>query len=197
MKKTILSVALAVCAILTVSAQKPTFGVKGGLNFANLTNNEDSKRLVSGHIGGFVNFEIAKNLSIQPEILYSGQGSKYDGNDIEDETSIKTKYINIPVMVQYRFIPELFVEAGPQIGFMTAAKGEVGKISVDIKDQMKAIDFSLGLGVGYQFPIGIGVSARYMFGLSNVIDNDETGDPEKYKNTVGQIGVFYTFRFKK
>jgi hypothetical protein len=190
MKKTILTILLAT-GIFTVEAQTLSFGVKGGLNVAKLTNTDHSKPRTSAFIGLFTNIAFDKKLSIQPELAYSGQGTKYD-DFFNIKTTVKLAYINIPVMVQYRIVPAFYLEAGPQLGFLTSAKHRSGRLDVDIKDDYKSVEFGLGFGLGYQFPIGVGIGARYMFGLSNAFDLGEI----VHKNAVAQAGVFYTFHYK-
>lgn len=190
MKKTILTILLAT-GIFTVQAQTFSFGVKGGLNIAKLTNTDRSKPRTSAFIGLFTNIAFDKKLSIQPELAYSGQGTKYE-DFFNIKSTTKLGYINIPVMVQYRLVPEFYLEAGPQFGFLTSAKLKTGNLELDVKDQHKSVDFGLGFGLGYQFPIGVGIGARYMFGLSNAFD---LGDIV-HKNSVAQVGVFYTFHYK-
>lgn len=189
MKKVILTVAIA-CAVLSAQAQKVSFGVKSGLNISRVTKWDGANSRASVHAGGFVNIGLVKNLSLQPELLYSGQGFKY--KPLNAEAVTRLHYINVPVMVQYRFIPEFFVEAGPQLGFLVAARQKVGDVLVDIKDSAKGVDAGIGFGAGYQFPMGIGVSARYMFGLTRVFEDTY----ESNKNAVAQVGLFYTIKTK-
>lgn len=189
MKKVILTVAI-VCAVISAQAQKVSFGVKSGLNISRVTKWDGANSRASVYAGGFVNIGLVKNLSLQPELLYSGQGFKY--KPLNAEAITRLHYINVPVMVQYRFIPEFFVEAGPQMGFLVAARQKVGDVLVDIKDGSKGVDAGIGFGAGYQFPMGIGVSARYMFGLTRVFEDTY----ESNKNAVAQVGLFYTIKTK-
>ena len=191
MKKVILTVAIAACAMFSVQAQKVSFGVKGGLNNSRVTSWDGAKSRTSVYAGGFVNIGLVKNLSLQPELLYSGQGFKY--RPLNAEAITRLHYINVPVMVQYRFIPEFFVEAGPQLGFLVAARQKVGDVLVDIKDDTKGVDFGMNFGAGYQFPMGIGVSVRYTLGLTRVFE----GTYESNKSSVVQAGLFYTIKTKK
>jgi hypothetical protein len=192
MKKILLIVIIVSSAFFTVKAQDVTFGVKGGLNIAKLTNLDNTKVRPSVYVGGLVNIAFNESLSIQPELLYSGQGDKYEVNTIT--ITDKVNYINLPVMMQYRIVPEFYLEAGAQVGFLVASKTKSGKITLDVKDQTSSADFGLGFGVGYQFPIGLGIGARYMFGMFNVYkDNSGTFNGTDTKNSVAQIGVFYTF----
>lgn len=191
MKKSILTVLLALCAIAGVNAQTLTFGVKGGLNVAKLTNLDDSHTRASIYAGGFANFAVNDMFAIQPELLYSGQGFYY--RDImNNKFTTKLGYINLPVMFQVHLVEEFFLEAGPQVGFLASSKVKAEKVTVDTKDDMTTADFGLGFGLGYQFPVGVGVTARYMFGLTDVYKNAT----DAHKNSVASIGLSYTFNKK-
>lgn len=178
---------------INASAQEISFGAKGGLNIAKVSNTIfDEETRAAVYLGGFARVGLNENWSIQPELLYSGQGFKYDV-PILGEYKVRLNYINLPVMVQYHFIPEFHVEAGPQLGFLVAAKNIHGKTTVDIKDQTKGVDFGLGFGFGYETDFGLGIGGRYNFGLTDVFESDKS-----QKNSVAQIGLYYTFgKFKK
>ncbi|WP_212002876.1 porin family protein [Chitinophaga sp. HK235] len=191
MKKLILSGILAIGSVLAVNAQTVKFGVKGGLNLAKLTNTDNAKTRASFYAGGLVNLALNESWAIQPELLYSGQGTKVKTSTILGtlESTVKTDYINIPVMVQYSIVPAFYLEAGPQLGILAGAKQKIGSKSYDVKDQMKGIDFGIGVGFGYKFDMGLGVSGRYNFGLTNIEDSGNGNS----KNSVAQIGLFYMF----
>lgn len=191
MKKLILSGVLAIGTMLAVQAQNVKFGVKGGLNISKLTDTDGSKALAGFHAGGLVNIGLDKSWAIQPELVYSTQGTKAERSVLwlTSSNTVKVNYINVPVMVQYSIVPEFYLEAGPQVGFLTAAKVKSGDVTVDIKDNMQSVDFGLGFGFGYKFDMGLGVNARYNFGLTKVYDSDQVNS----KNSVAQVGVFYTF----
>jgi hypothetical protein len=82
----------------------------------------------------------------------------------------------------------LFIEAGPQVGFLLKAENEDG---VDLKEDMKKTDFGAGAGIGYLSRIGLGLNARYTMGFSNIMEDDSAGDEGKYKNRVLSIGLVY------
>jgi opacity protein-like surface antigen len=99
-------------------------------------------------------------------------------------------------MVKFYPISGLFVEAGPQVGFLISANSkEEGSSTVstitgfdeegdpitttvtttidsdeDVKDAYKTLDFGFNFGAGYDFTENLFVSARYNAGLSNVSD---------------------------
>src|SRR5687768_1293315 len=119
-------------------SQEFQFGIKAGANFSNFTGANDvddleNSTLVGFHAGAYFGFLLGENFSIQPEILFSTQGSKikYAG----DERDYKVSYINLPVLAKYRFKGGFYLEAGPQVGF---------KVSEEVKDT-PIDDFAKGL----------------------------------------------------
>jgi long-subunit fatty acid transport protein len=205
MKKIILS-SLLVLAFGFTYAQKAEFGIKGGLNVANQNYSGDGapspSSIIGFHIGGFVDVKISDKFSIQPELLYSTQGSKfnldvpYDGQDYSTENTFKLAYINIPVMFKYYAAAKFSLEAGPQIGFLVDSKlktNVIGQsVSQDAKDIFESIDFGLNLGAGYDFTKKLSVGIRYNLGLTNVMKT-ESGDNSEVKNSVFSLSVGYKF----
>jgi hypothetical protein len=193
MKKLILSGVLAIGTMLAVQAQNVKFGVKGGLNISKLTAFDDAKTLAGFNVGGLINIGLNESWAIQPELLYSAQGTKTSTSILwglgNVASTTKLGYVNVPVMVQYSIVPAFYVEAGPQLGILTSAKLRINDHTTDIKDDMKSIDFGVGFGFGYKFDMGLGIGGRYNFGLTNVYDADNFD----HKNSVAQIDLFYTF----
>ncbi|MDY0090170.1 MAG: porin family protein [Flavobacteriaceae bacterium] len=207
MKKIILSI-LAVVAFGTANAQDIKFGAKAGLNISNLTGDtEDTKSKIGFHLGGVIEIKITDKFSVQPELLFSTQGAKYEesesfgGESYKYETTMKLNYLNIPIMAKYYVAENFSILAGPQVGFLMSAKAdweetysfggttESDSGEEDVKDFYKGIDFGLNLGLGYDFTENIFVEARYNLGLSNIADVDNY----KEKNSVFQISLGYRF----
>jgi len=177
----------------TVSAQSVNLGIKGGLNVSNVHVDEESEydSKTGLHLGLLGHIHLNDRWGLQPELLFSGQGAKYTTSGVE--TKLKLNYINVPILFQYMFDNGFRLEAGPQVGFLVSAKSEANDVSVDMKDQLKGVDFGVGLGLGYiHVPTGFGVDARYNLGVSNVNEDDEN----KFMNRVFQLGVFYQFKHR-
>ena len=191
MKKHLLSL-LFIAAASMAYAQEFAIGIKGGPNFANidtdasLADNYDAR--TGFHLGAFVQFR-GERVGIQPEILFSQQGStlKYSGSpDIKSNFS----YVNIPVVVKLYTIAGINLQVGPQIGFLTTAEVD----DQDVKDQLKKTDFSLALGAGWDLPFGLTIDGRYNLGLSDINDSVGQGSGASVgtiKNQVWQISVGY------
>ncbi len=205
MKKIILS-SLFVLAVSFTYAQKAEFGIKGGLNVANQNYSGDGapspSAIIGFHVGGFADIKISEKFSIQPELLYSTQGSKFNllvntnGSNYDTENTFLLSYINIPVMFKYYATEKFSLEAGPQIGFMVDSKLKtdvIGQsVTQDAKDLFESVDFGLNLGAGYDITKKISAGIRYNFGLTNVMKT-ESGDNSEIKNSVFSLSVGYKF----
>lgn len=202
MKKLVLA-ALAVFAIgnSAFAQQEVKFGPKAGVNFANLSGQDDSNMLTGFHVGAVVEIKFNEKFSVQPEVLYSAQGSKYEiSNSIGSyKATQKLDYINVPIMAKYYVAEGFSVEAGPQVGFLTKAEltqeGNVagivnGESTRDNKDTYNSVDFGVNFGLAYDLPAGLFFNARYNLGLSDVV-KDNNGDA--IKNNVIQVGLGYKF----
>ena len=169
-------------------AQKFQFGAKAGMNISNFTGGdfEDVKKkaLLGFHGGVFLRFHIS-GFAIQPEAMISTQGAKIDS--VSGSYDWKLTYINVPVMAQYRFPGGLYMEAGPQVGFIVDDQIE----NETIKNFVNDLDLSLAAGFGYRGKKGLGIGARYTFGLSKIGDFEPTGgiDPD-FKNGVIQFSIY-------
>ena len=174
----------------------PRFGAKAGANFSDITGPDvDSfKGKTSFHVGGVAEIPVSDDFAVQPELIYSEQGSDYEEESFEGTVSVN--YLNIPVMAKFQVAEGLSVEAGPQIGFLLSAKDEYtysgGSEEMDIKNDLKGTDFGINLGLGYELDNGLNFNARYNLGLSNANDGDFDGGAE-YKNGVFQIGIGFFF----
>lgn len=178
------------------NAQSTRFGVKGGLNISNFTGyQEDVKSLAGFHIGGFAEIKVAKKFAIQPEFLFSTQGTTIEGYNGDSNTNVKVNYLNIPILAKYYITDAFSIEAGPQIGFLLSAKSR----GEDINDLFKSTDYGLNLGIGYDFTENFALGLRYTIGLSDIADipDDSQDYPFAYnanfKNSNFALSLAYKF----
>ncbi|WP_294241588.1 porin family protein [uncultured Chryseobacterium sp.] len=168
------------------SASPVRFGLKAGLNVATISS-DDAKAKAGIYGGVFANIPVAGNFSLQPEVLYSGMGAKNKDNP---GIRLNLDYISVPVMVQYNIYPAVFLEAGPQFSFAIDKRVKNDTRSMDATRVYNGFDFGLGLGAGYYFEQGFGVTVRYVAGLTNIIENSQ-GDA--IRNSLFQVGIAYKF----
>lgn len=207
MKKFILLI-VVFFAFSTMFSQGIIFGVKAGVNLANLNSsvsefNDEFEMRTAFHVGGVADVSISEQFSLQPELIYSSVGTKFE----ESEGGVTAKfqsiinYLSIPFMAKYYVAEGFSLQAGPQVGFVLSATDKLeisgagefdGTEEDDIKEDLESIDFGLGFGAAYKMQNGLFFDARYGLGLSNIakeIDNDEW-----VKNNVIQVSVGYMFQ---
>lgn len=174
-------------------AQDVHFGLKAGLNAANLIFKDQGENefKLGVHAGALAHIHIIDKLALQPEIIISTQGGKrFSGN-----TGINTNlnYLNIPVLLQYMFNNGFRLQAGPQVGFMLSAHEKINDKKNNLLQNYRSTDFSLPVGVSYLHSSGLGVDARWVFGLNNI--NDVGNRLPVTRNNVGQLGIFYMLNY--
>lgn len=178
MKKTIVLLVL-LSSMAGLQAQTLKFGLKAGANFANLEgNNVEGSTYTNFHFGALLEIKVLENLSLQPELVYSSQGTKIDEAAFDD---INYNYITVPVLAKFYLTKnKLSFEAGPQFSFL---------VNENVPDQFEGETFEFGLagGLSYKITKSIFVSGRYVAGLT------EAKKDADVKNSVIQFSVGYLF----
>lgn len=184
------------------ASRTPSFGVKGGVNFATVNGGEnfdspDSR--TSFHVGGLAEFPLADIFSLQVEALYSGQGfdADFDGPD-GDKAEFQLDYINVPVLAKFYIVKGLSVEAGPQFSFLVNEEFDLNPNSNDgdIDFNNTALDaenfeFGVAGGLTFQTEFGLFASGRYNYGFTEIFRKSEA--LKDIHNSVFQISVGYKF----
>lgn len=188
--KRLLICGIAATAFFSANAQVD-FGVKAGLNISNFSGSDASgSKAKAGFFAGVASdIKLSDELHLKPELVYSLQGAKGDGST--GSASINANYLNLPIMLAYQFKQGLFIQTGPQIGFLLSANATINGQSGSVKDAFTKTDFSWGFGAGYKVAENIAVDLRYNLGLSKIA----TGGANSH-NTVIQVGVAYYFNNK-
>ena len=182
MKKLFLMAVAALMAITSVKAQNPgEFYLKPmvGGTLATTTGDSDNK-MKFGFVGGFdLGYDFSENFALTLGALYTMQGAK---NDIGGDG--KMDYINVPLLANVYVTKGLAIKAGPQVGFMTRAKLNGG----DIKDLCNKVDFSIPVGLSYEFSDFI-IDARYNIGISKIFKSEASTVSQR--NSVIMLTVGY------
>ncbi len=175
-------------------------GVKAGPNFAKINTDasamENYENRTGFHGGAFVLIKATK-IGIQPEVIFSQQGSKVTINSQDYESNFN--YINIPIIIKLYTVAGINLQAGPQFGFVSSAEAPRPDISnpqqitvADVKDLTKGSDFTLALGVGWDLPFGLTIDARYNLGLSQIYEDAPfSNQSDDAKNQVIQLSLGY------
>jgi len=202
--KNLLKFVLVICLMFVFSNMQAQikFGPKVGVNLSTMTMKYadlsfDPKTLIGFHAGVIFEIQLIGNLALQPSVLYSSKGSKFEFMNVEGTFS--PGYIEVPFNVAYGFGSDAIkfsLFAGPYVAYGLRGKIESGGVSEDIvfgtgeDDDMNPLDYGVNFGAGLNIK-GLLISAQYGLGLAN-LSTDTTGDAE-IKNTVIGISLAYLF----
>jgi len=200
--KIIIIISAALFITSYASAQFTQYGIKGGVNFSNMTiDDADDNSLRTGfHAGFFGKMGFTDGFSLQPEILFSTKGltRSYDALVASGEAKVNLSYIELPVNLVYNLSEDFAFHFGPYVGYLAAANVStnneiLGFLDIDTEDDInrdnfKPIDFGLTAGLDFnleRFLFGF----KYNYGLTRVAKdaipaNQLLGDA---RNTVIQI----------
>ena len=181
MKKAFMIAGAFLAFSLGAQAQLVKFGLKGGLNYANLTGAEiQTDAITSYHVGLVAEVKLTDKFKVQPELLYSTQGASYDraGEEFINELG----YLAIPVLAKISLSDAFTLELGPQAAFLLSEKD-----NFDVKDS-KTFDFSVNAGLGFNITKSIFIQGRYNLGLT-----DTKVSEAKTKNSVVQLSAGFFF----
>ena len=173
---------LAASCLLLASQAHAQFGIKGGVNQAVLTGRvgEDATYKTYFHAGVFYELKVLGPISIQPEVLYSLQGSQLKGATTSTNYTTQLNYVSVPLLLKATIGP-VYVEAGPQFSYLVAAN-EQGNIQVrnasglplfvnadqTSTDNYKRNDVALCAGVGLKLGSIVRVGGRFIAGLTDI-----------------------------
>jgi hypothetical protein len=185
MKKMIVVAIVAIFSVVSINAQKITYG--GTVGYSNLIAKASFQGISSSsgesglYVGLFVDFKISNEFHLQPEVQYSKifvNGES--GNELL-----------IPVMVKYYVAEKFSVQLGPQFDLI-----------LDESPGIKKLGIGLATGIGYDITQNLFATARYSLGLNNRLDDDaflldEFGDISiddiSTKLNFFQVGLGYRF----
>lgn len=217
MIKKILFSVLALCLMTSLQAQNDAEGVsvfddavddvysrsytiaigpKAGLNFTTMSDPDnislEQKNGIGFAAGLAANFHFGRRTEgsrggtgywgLQIEALYNQKTVKSDYDDM------KFSYFEVPILAQYYFTPNIYVEAGPTIcGTISSSPDNlsVDNVSIAVGD-IKGFDVAMSVGVGYKHKSGFMANARYNIGTSELAENF-TGKLNSFCVSVGWL----------
>ena len=208
-KKFVLSFAMFALFALNMNAQL-SLGVKGGLNLSNLKLNDelyDADNKSGFFIGLRLKFTVPViGLSFDVAALYDQKEAKIETSEsvtgsASNSTTVKQKYIDIPINVRYGFglssLANVFLFAGPQWG-INVGDSEFKWNSTNSYSLKKAT-FSVNVGAGVTLLKHLQASVNYNIECkkngSMTSDSYSDGSPRilKGRNNTWQVAIGYWF----
>lgn len=185
--KIALAIALLISLFSTAQAQEVSFGLRGGVNFANVYTTEglgnltpDFKSYEAINLAAIAEIGITENFAFQPELAFINKGFVIaEDFDLElfniplpvgASAESRFRYVELPLLAKYKFGGEslnAYVMAGPTIGYamsgrlVTRANALIDFKISDSNVDLDAIDYERFEVGGL---VGAGVSINTTFG---------------------------------
>jgi outer membrane immunogenic protein len=186
--------------LVIASFGQTTIGIRAGLNVANTNNLYAFTKNRAGLYGGVTaQIPVHKRLSFQPEFIYSAKGDRVDRTyDIGGYKSNRFNYLNMPVLLNYRFDKKTAFLIGPEFGYLLSVKAVlIGGTPIDFtKQYLPKFDLAASIGVEYRIINNFSIETRYNYGFNRIYYIDGAGirhTDTKGANRVFQIGIKYLF----
>lgn len=170
-------------------------GVKAGANISKVEGKSFKEEFSYGyHLGGFAEIGLAPKLSFQPEVLFSQVSSTLDSNYksiyenviTSNQSKVKLGYLTIPLLLDYKFLGPIHLQAGPQVGILM---NKDKNFLQNGTDAFKNGDFSMVAGAQVKLA-QLRITGRYIIGLHNINDID---NQDKWTNEVIQLSLGIAF----
>lgn len=170
------------------------FGVKAGVNFSSMSNNENNidpnfSMGTGFRVGGLVNLRWGQRtenslpgtgwFGLQPEVMYSYMQYGTDADNLQMHA------IQVPAMLKIYPTAQLSFEVGPEFTYIMStspsdmtitgsqnATGANTYNSVQLKTgDVGGLTVGIGGGVAYDFDMGLTIGARYSYGFTKMAKN--------------------------
>jgi len=187
-------------------AEAQVFGVRGGVDFANMAISENgtgisSKILTGFHAGPVIEFKMQHSFFFNTGLLYASKGYLLDAGKLSDAANImngtaKFGYFEVPLNFAYKFPvnekSKFFVQAGPYAGYCLTAKATTQGQTLNLFRyyDIQRFDYGVGMGAGMEFG-SLVASLNYELGLANLFKYPTVD--ASFKNRVIQISLAYMF----
>lgn len=199
--RNLLLILLFTFSMTTVYSQ---FGVKAGVNFSNISTDEDDIENLEGKLGfqaGLTfRLNVSENFAIQPEALFVRKGTKYEFLGTEVKSNMD--YIEIPVILVFKPVDFLSIQIGPQFSYLLGTNVEYGDGFAGIgqgydaeREDFEDVDYGLAAGVGFNIG-GAVIDVRYTRGFKKYEKETNIGNvaiepASKHYNLQASIGFLF------
>jgi len=171
---------LGVKKVASKVVPKVTIGAKIGMNMQKFNGSGFDTKYKSGILGGvFVSVD-RKKMGIRVEgLLKTAKYTVYNTT-----AKVNAVYVDVPLLFEYKIVPRIWIQAGPQFSSMLSAKSSNGS---DLKSAFNSSDVSAVVGIEAALPLKLTVGARYIYGFNDV-NNGSWGGELKSRSLQFSIG---------
>ena len=165
-----------------------TWGIKGGANITTLGGfNSGNKPQLRLHGGFYYQQRLEQQYGITAELHFSMQGARAANIS---RRYLAYNYLNLPVLLKFYNINDVYFEIGPQFGYLLYANFHDDGFTQSVTDNVKQFDFTGLVGAGKETDFG-NYGARAGFGFTNT-SGGSVGNEVVFRNLLLQLYVAYT-----
>ena len=117
------------------------------------------------------------------------------------EQEVRQWMLTVPVQATLTLSRKVMLKGGPYVSFLLdkgfsgiASDGYLRKDTYDFDDDMRSVQFGVGLGIDWQVYKRLGVSADLNWGLTGIFPGDFKTVEQTLYPIYGTIGVFYRLK---
>jgi|GEM_PF-959309 len=169
-----------------------SLGPRGGVNFANVTNVEESQSITGAVLGLATTYSLNENSGLTLEALYSVEGFKAPFDEY------RLRYLEVPLYFDYffghlgdRFRPKVYAGIAPAF-FLSGTLNELN-VNNDYYNKF-LVSITGGFGFNYRLSnrIWLNTDLRSFIGLSDIRSkNFNEGDPINPRVIQVSLGLMY------
>src|SRR5215813_6616709 len=183
MKTKFLTLAAALLVSQLMMAQFH-LGFKAGANITKVDGKSFEQQFRYGYnLGGFAEIGLSSKFSFEPEVLFnqysstldSSYRSIYENVIASNQSKVKLNYLTIPLLLDYKLIGPIHLQAGPQFGILMSHDKTLLQNG---GNAFKNGDFSMAAGAQIKLA-QLRITGRYLIGLNDINDID---NQDKWKN---------------
>jgi Outer membrane protein beta-barrel domain len=203
--------------------------VGGSLSFLSASDDfvgstTDLKPILGLVVGVGAEFNLNESFSVQPEILFAQRGwkAKYTEGPITEKQTNRLNFLEVPIVAKYKF-GDFYVGAGPSLSYGIGGKSKWDYKNANLPESNESgtnkikfgkepdnysgndhyLDnaFNVGVlvGAGYRIADMIIMDVRFIFALTNLIDEHNVSPgmtfDNKSRNSSLQVTVAYPISF--
>ena len=168
---------------------KATLGAKIGANFEQLTGDSWENKYKPGIVFGVFGGVHKNNWGVKAEVLFNT--AQYTVSDITN-AKFKTVTLNVPVLVEYKIVPRLWVQAGPQFNSILSVKSD-NSIYDNPKEFFNTSSINIVGGLEARLPAHFVAGARYILGITDLNNTSLSGSNNAWRTRT--IQAYVGFRF--
>ncbi len=177
-------------------------GIKAGANFNTIHGDKWNSGYKTSLLGGIFAGIHAKRVGVVAEGLFTQTryttGKDFHTlyhthyNNIGDSLkngSFRLNQLNIPILLQVKLFPMIWLQLGPQFSTIVSVK-DGDALLKDAAGIFKNGDIGGAAGLEVKLPLGLRVNGRYVFGFTDV---NNTTIADSWKQRSIQLSVGYSF----